>query len=148
MSHEIFLKYFIEYLFFCSTHGFDIELYDVLYSMLCKLYILWIRVLDSHIHCVRVWYEIINCWAQPWLSFGILQALRWSWECIRYFFFIDTGFCSEILKSALFPSFGKMHLFIFFKELFRLLNCLHIFADFVLFLALVDDTPWWKISIE
>ena len=28
-----------------------------------------------------------NCWAQPWLSFGILQALRWSWECIRYFFF-------------------------------------------------------------
>ena len=34
-------------------------------------------------------------------------------------FFTDTGFCSEILKYALF-----------------------------LFLALVDDTPWWKISIN
>ena len=31
MSHEIFLKYFIGYFFFCSTHGFDIELYDILY---------------------------------------------------------------------------------------------------------------------
>ena len=28
-----------------------------------------------------------KCWAQPWLSFGILQALRWSWECIRYLSF-------------------------------------------------------------
>ena len=34
------------------------------------------------------------------------------------------------------------------KELFRLLNCLHIFADFVLLLALVDDTPWWEMSIK
>ena len=31
-----------------------------------------------------------NCWAQPWFSsVGILQALRWSWECISYFFFFD-----------------------------------------------------------
>ena len=58
MSHEIFLKYFIEYLFFRSTHGFDIELYDILYSILCKLYILRIGVLDWHVHCARVWYEI------------------------------------------------------------------------------------------
>ena len=73
--------------FFCSAHGFDIELYDILYGISCKLYILWIGVLDWHIHCVRVWYEIVkNCWAQPWLSLAILQALRWSWECIRYFF--------------------------------------------------------------
>ena len=28
-----------------------------------------------------------NCCAQPWLWFRILQALRWSWECIRYFLF-------------------------------------------------------------
>ena len=35
------------------------------------------------------------------------------------FFFTDTGFCAEILKYALF-----------------------------LFLALVDDTPWWKIRIK
>ena len=60
MFHEIFLKYFIEYLFFCSTHGFDIELHDILYSILCKLYILRIGVLDWHIHCARVWYKIIK----------------------------------------------------------------------------------------
>ena len=60
MSHEIFLKYFIEHLFFYSTHGFDIELYDILYSILCKFYILRIGVLDWHIHCARVWYEIIK----------------------------------------------------------------------------------------
>ena len=46
--------------FFCSTHGFDIELYDILYSILCKLYTLRIGVLDWHIHCARVWYEIIK----------------------------------------------------------------------------------------
>ena len=48
------------YFFFCSTHDFDIELYDILYSIFCKLYILWIGVLDWHIHCARVWYEIIK----------------------------------------------------------------------------------------
>ena len=58
MSHKIFLKYFIEFLFFCSTHGFNIELYDILYSTLCKLYILRIGVLDWHMHCARVWHEI------------------------------------------------------------------------------------------
>ena len=57
---ELFLKYFIEYLLFCSTHCFDIELYDILYSMLCKLYILRICVLDQLIHCTRVWCEIIK----------------------------------------------------------------------------------------
>ena len=60
MSHEIFVKYFIGYLFFCSAHGFDIELYDILYSILCKVYILRIGVLDWHIHCARVWYEILK----------------------------------------------------------------------------------------
>ena len=113
MSHEIFLKYFYWISFFWSTHGFDIESYDVLYFILCKLYIFRICVLDWHIHCLIWNYK--NCCAQPWLSFGILQELRWSWECISYFFFTDTGFCSEILKYALF-----------------------------LFLGLVDDTPWMK----
>ena len=60
MSHEIFIKYFIKYIFFCSTHGFDIELYDILYSISYKLYILRIGVLDWHIHYARVWYEIIK----------------------------------------------------------------------------------------
>ena len=38
-------------------------------------------------------------------------------------------------------------IYYFFKELFRLLNCFPFFADFVFFLALVDDTAW-KISIK
>ena len=69
----------------------------------------------AHILCKGLIWNYKNCRAQPWLSFGILQALQWSWGCIRYFFFTDTGFCSEIFKYALF-----------------------------LFLALVDGTFWWK----
>ena len=50
--------------FFCSAHGFDIELYDILYSILCKLYILRIAVLDWHIHCARlIWkkkYKLLS----------------------------------------------------------------------------------------
>ena len=74
--------------FFCSTHGFDIELYDILYSTLCKLYIAnWCTWLAHTLCKGLIWnYKNKNCWAQPWLSFGILQALWWSWECIRYFF--------------------------------------------------------------
>ena len=41
----------------------------------------------AHTLCKGLIWNYKNCWAQPWLSFGILQALRWSWECIRYFFF-------------------------------------------------------------
>ena len=33
-----------------------------------------------------------KCWAQPWLSFGILQALWRSWECIRYSFWLIQDF--------------------------------------------------------
>ena len=149
MSHEIFIKYFIECLFFCSTHGFNIELYDIFYSILCTLYILRNGVLDWHIHCERVWYEIIKI-VEHSLDFHVGSCKRFNEvqnvSGIFFFFFERYRICSEILKSALFPSFGKMYSF--FKELFRLLNCLHIFADFVLFLALVDDTPWWKISIK
>ena len=37
----------------------------------------------AHTLCKGLIWNYKNCWAQPWLSFGILQALRWSWECIR-----------------------------------------------------------------
>ena len=84
-------KMFYWIFFFCSTHGFDIELYDVLYNILCKLYILWVGVLEWHIHCARVWYEIINI---------VEHSLD---------FYLGSCKCSEILKSALFPSFGKMY---------------------------------------
>ena len=119
MSHEIFLKYFIEYLSFCSTHGLDIELYDILYSIFCKLYKLRIGVLDWHIHCARVWYEIMKIVEHSLdFHFGILQALRWSWECVMYFFY---------------------------RYMILLWN--FEYALF-LFLVLVDYTPWWKISIK
>ena len=74
--------------FFCSTHGFGIELYDILYSVFYKLYIIvnWCTWL-AHTLCRVLLWNYKNCWAQPWLSFGILQALWCSWECIRYFFF-------------------------------------------------------------
>ena len=35
--------------------------------------------------CKGLIWNCKNCWAQPWLSFGILQALRWSWECNFFF---------------------------------------------------------------
>ena len=64
LTYRCPMKYFwnilLNIFFFCSTHGFDIESYDILYSILCKLYILRIGVLDWHIHCARVWYEIIK----------------------------------------------------------------------------------------
>ena len=41
----------------------------------------------AHTLCKGLIRNYKNCRAQPWLSFGILQMLRWSWECIRYFFF-------------------------------------------------------------
>ena len=86
MSHEIFLEYFIEYLFFCSSHGFNIELYDILYSIFLQIVHIanWCTWLAHTLCKVLIWYYK-NCWAQPWLPFGILQALRWNWECIRVF---------------------------------------------------------------
>ena len=111
MSHEIFIKYFIEYLFFCSTHGFDIELYDILYSILCKLYILRIGVLDCHIHCARVWYEIIKIVAHSltfiWdpasasMKLGMYQVIIFDWYRILFWNF-------EICTTSLF-SFGWLY---------------------------------------
>ena len=103
MSHELFLKYFIKYIFFCSTHGFDIELYDILYSILHKLYILRIGVFDWHIHCARVWYEIIKI-VEHSLDFhlGSCKRFREVENVSGIFFLTDAGFCSEILKYALF----------------------------------------------
>ena len=86
---------------FCVQHMvFNIELYDILYSILCKLYILRIGVLDWHITlCKGLIWNYKNCWAQPWLSFGILQAFQWSSECISYFFLTDTGFYGGLFRT-------------------------------------------------
>ena len=91
MFHEIFLKYFIEYLF--SVHHIVSILNCMIFYIVYYANCTCSGVLDWHIHCARVWYEIIKiCWAQPWLSFGIVQALRWIWECIRYFFWLIQNF--------------------------------------------------------
>ena len=66
----------------------------------------------AHTLCKDLIWNYKNWWAQPWLSFGILQTLRWSWECIRYFIYLFIfDWCSilfwnfEICTSFLF-SFG------------------------------------------
>ena len=101
MSHEIFLKYFIEYLFFLFNTWFRywIVWYFVLYSILCKLYILWIGVLDWHIHCARVWYEIIKIVEQS-LDFhlGSCKCFDEVENVSSNFFLTDTGFCSEYFE--------------------------------------------------
>ena len=135
--------------FFCSTHGFDIELYDILYSMSCKLYILWTGVLDWHLPYARVWYEIIKI-VEHSLDFHLgsckpfdeVENVSGNFFFDRYMIlFLNFEICTIFI-------FWKDLLIYFYKEMFRLLNCLHIFADFVIFLALVYDTPWWKISIK
>ena len=73
-------KIFYWIFFFCSTHGFDIELYDILYSILCKLYIL------------RAQYP-----ASASMKLRIFQVI----------FLTDTGFCSEILKYTLMTCLTK-----------------------------------------
>ena len=138
--------------FFCSTHDFDIELYDILYSLSCKLYVLWIGVLDWHIHCARVWYEIIKI-VEHSLDFhlGSCKPFDEVENVSGHFFFywyriLFWNF--EICTISMVWKDVFIYLCFFFKEMFRLLNCLHIFADFVPFLALVYDTPWWKISTK
>ena len=82
--------------FFCSAHGFDIELYDILYSILCKLYILRIAVLDWHIHCARlIWKKNINCWALTFIwvrasasmKLRMCQVIFFDWYSILYWNF-------------------------------------------------------------
>ena len=65
------------FLFFCSTHAFDTELYDIFYSILCKLYILRIGVLDWHIHYARAWHEIIKN-VEHSLDFHLISCKRFD----------------------------------------------------------------------
>ena len=168
--------------FFSSTHVFYIELYDILNNILCNWYILRIGVLDWHMHCARVWYEIIkigghrldfhlgSCkrfgevgnvsgnFVLPLLDFVLkfwnLHYFHLLEGCIYSFIYLF-GYYSFIYLLLFIHSFIHLsfiylsiYLFIYFKEQFRLLNWWHIFANFFLFLALVNDTPWWKISIK
>ena len=129
---------------------FDIELYDILYSISCKLYILWTGLLDWHIHYARVWNEIIKI-VEHSLDFhlGSCKPFDEVENVSGNFFLPIQDFVCKFWNLHYFHLLERfVYLFLFFKQMFRLLNCLHIFADFVLFLALIYDTPWWKISIK
>ena len=100
--------------FFCSTHGFDIELYGILYSIFCKSYILWIGVLDWHIHCARVWYEIIKI-VEHSLDFHLGSCKRFNEVEVENVSFFNPrplrlkGYCRHVrlsvcLSVCLFPS--------------------------------------------
>ena len=59
----------------------------------------------AHTLCKGLIWNYKNCGAQPWLSYGILQALRWSWVYQVFFcFWLIHGF---VLK------FGNMYYFFF-----------------------------------
>ena len=134
--------YWISFFFLFNTR-FDIELYDILYNILCKLYILWIGVLDWHIHCARVWYEIIKI-VEHSLVFHLGSCNR----------FDEVGNVSGNFfyrYKILFWNFEIWAISIFWKDVFIFYkNCLDywIVYTFLLilfsFLALVDDTPRLK----
>ena len=111
-----------------------------LFSISCKLYILWIGVLDWHIHCARVWYEIIKI-VEHSIDFHLRSCKPFDKveNVSGNIFLTDAGFCSEILKSALFPSFGKTCLFIILKK------CLDYWIVYTFLLILFSFyTPVWK----
>ena len=92
--------YWISFFLFNTWFGYWIVWN--LYSILCKLYILWIGVLDWHIHCARVWYETIKN-VEHSHDFHLGSAsTSMKLKMYQVSFLTDTGFCSEILKYALF----------------------------------------------
>ena len=110
-------KIFYWIYFFCSTHGFTIELHDILYSILYKLYILRIGVLDWHIHCARVWYEII--------------------KIVEHNLDFHLGYCKRFDEVE-----NVSGIFLYW---YRILFWNFEICTISL-LALVDDTPWWNMS--
>ena len=78
--------YWISFFLFNTWFRYWIVWYFVKYIMQIVHIANWCTWL-AHTLCDGLIWNYKNCWAQPWLSFGILQALRWSWKCIRYFFF-------------------------------------------------------------
>ena len=99
--------------FFAVQHMVSILNCMIFCIELCKLYILPIGVLDWHIYCARVWYEIIKI-VEHSLDFHLGSCKRFSEveDVSGIFFLTDTGFCSEIFKYALFLlfSFGWWHI--------------------------------------
>ena len=137
------------FFFFCLTHSFDIELYDILYtcSILCKLYILQLGVLDWHIHCARVCYEIIKI-VEHSLNFHLRSCKRFDEVVPGKVFSPIQDFVMKFWNLHYFHILGRC-IYLFSKNCIDYWIVYNFFlADFVLFLAFVDDTPWWKISIK
>ena len=64
--------------FFCSTHGFDIELYNILYSILWKLYIQRIGVHDWHIGIFWLIQDfVLKSWNMHYFSFQPWLMILW-----------------------------------------------------------------------
>ena len=151
MSYEVFPKYFIEYFFsvqyrvsilncmiFCIVYNANFAHWE--WVFLIGTYI--VQVFD-----MKLWRFMFSWrFLSAALTF-IWEAASASMELRMYQVF----FCWLIQKSVLkklnchyFHLLEKCIYYFFFKELFRLWNCLPIWAVFlffVLFLALVDDTP-------
>ena len=90
-------KYLIEYLFFCSTHGFYIELYDVFYSIFWKLvYLIGTYIVQGF--DMELWKLLSTALAFIWDPASALVKLR-MYQVISL---TDTWFCSEMLKYVLF----------------------------------------------
>ena len=86
--------------------------------------------------CEGSMWNYKSCWAQPWLSFGTLQTLR-------YFFWPIHDFVLKFWNLHYYHLLER-RIHLFFKELFRFFNCLHIFADFVLFFSF----GWWDTLMK
>ena len=121
-----------------------------LFSISCKLYILWIGVLDWHIHCARVWYEIIKI-VEHSIDFHLRSCKPFDKvENVSGNIFFDR--CRILFwnfEICTISIFWKDMFIYYFKEMFRLLNCLHIFADFVLFLyARLKNGTYYAVAMS
>ena len=141
MFHEIFLKYFIEYIFFSVQHMVSISncmIYCTVYHANCTYCELVYLIGTNIVQGFDVW-NYKNCWAQPWLAFGILQVLRWSWNVSGKLFFDWYRIFFWNFEIYTMSIFWEDVFVYFFKELFRLLNCLH----FCCWFCSLFSFGWW-----
>ena len=87
--------YWISFFLFNTWFQCWIVWYFVKYIMQIVRTVNWWTWL-AHTLCKGLIWNHKNCWTQPWLSFGILQVLRWSWEYIRYFFSVCLSVCPSV----------------------------------------------------
>ena len=100
--------YWISFFFLFNTwFRYWIVWYFVWYIMQSVHIANWCTWL-AHPLCKSLIWNYKDCWAQPWLSFGILQALWWSWSWMYrvIFFWLIQDF---VLK------FWNMHYFSLFS---------------------------------